>query len=137
GTPADARIWYMANFSTYYVERECLAEFHFGRSQFARLAEAHPTAAGMAKRFRQLGFPYLLSTGAIAEQYVSTTGYFDLPAGTWAEFKRLLATRADVAWQTESYTLYRLGRPHAARTLPDLPLYEAVAFRQVGQRPRR
>ena len=35
--PRNARILYASNFSTYYVERECLADFFFGTSQLTKL----------------------------------------------------------------------------------------------------
>lgn len=131
-TPPGARIWYLSNFSTYYVQRECVADFHFGRSRFTEFALARPTAEGMAKGFRQRGFDYLLSTGHEAAQYLDIPGYFDLPDRTWAEFRRLLATRAEVAWQSDTYVLFRLTRtPRPARPLPAFPLLEAIAFRRA------
>jgi 4-amino-4-deoxy-L-arabinose transferase-like glycosyltransferase len=124
--PRGERVWYLSNPFTYYVERECVADFHFGVSQFTRLAREARSAQGMAKRFRQLGFRWLLSTGPEVIQYSAFPDYFSLPEATWGEFKRLLATRAETAWQTEHFTLYRLGPAHPPRALPALPIREAL-----------
>jgi len=131
--PAGDRIWFLTHPFTYYVERECVADFHFGTSQFTRLARTAPTTNAMARRFRQLGFRWLLSTGANAAQYAAIPGYYDVPAGVPTALKRLLATRADAAWQTEHFTLYRLGPPHPPRPLPALPIFEALAWERADR----
>jgi tetratricopeptide (TPR) repeat protein len=131
--PGDGRVWFLSDPFTYYVERECAADFPFGTSQFTRLARAAPTAEAMAKRFRQLGFRWLLSTGGNATQYASIPGYYDVPTEVPVAFKRLLATRADAVWQSESYTLYRLGPPHLPRPLPTLPIFDALAWERADR----
>ena len=131
--PGGERIWYLSSPFTYYVDRECLADFHFGTSQFIRLARSAPTAEAMAKRFHQLGFRWLLSTGSVVEQYLHIPGYFDLPEPTWREFKQLLATRAEAEWQTEHFTLYRLGPVHSPRTLPVLPIRESLWWNRADK----
>ncbi|MEK7475322.1 MAG: tetratricopeptide repeat protein [Candidatus Coatesbacteria bacterium] len=131
--PAGERIWFLTHPFTYYVDRECVADFHFGTSQFTRLARSAPTAGAMARRFRQLGVRWLLSTGGNATQYASIPGYYDVPAGVPEALKRLLATRSDAVWQTESFTLYRLGRAHPPRPLPALPIFEALAWERADR----
>ena len=126
--PRNARILYASNFSTYYVERECLADFFFGTSQLTKLLKMAPDDAGFARELKRRGIGWILSTGTLAAQYRGVSGFFDLPEGKWREFKRFLATRTEVDWQTEYYILYRVGSWHPSRPLPSLPVYEAMAF---------
>jgi len=126
--PAGDRIWFVSDFSTYYVRRECLADFHFGRSQFTRLMAEAPTAEALAVRLRQRGFRWICSTGQLQAQYLGTAGYFDAPPAAWGELKRFLTTRTDVAFEAENYTVFRVVRPHVPRPLPDLPVATTLAF---------
>jgi len=54
--------------------------------------------------------------------------YFDLPPARWRVWKLLLATRTDVSWQTEYFTLFRVVDPHPPRTLPALPVVETLHY---------
>lgn len=126
--PPEDRIWFVSDFSTYYVRRECLADFHFGRSQFTRLLSEAPTADAFAIRLRQRGFRWICSTGQLQAQYLGTPGYFDAKPSAWSELKRFLSTRTEVAFQAENYTVFRVGQPHASRPLPDLPVATTLAF---------
>ena len=92
------------------------------------LREGRP-AEGQAKRLRQLGISWLLSTGTGAVQYADIPGFFDAPATAWREWRRLFAERTEAVWQTHEYTLYRVTARHAPRPLPALPVYEALALR--------
>jgi len=131
--PHDARILYLCHFSTYFVERECIADFHFGQAQITRIIRQGRTAEGIHEKLRQLGVRWLLSTGTGAAQYITIPGFFDVPEGGWREMKRLLAERTEVVWQTNEYTLFRLGPPHAPWPLPALPVYEALQFHEADQ----
>jgi Flp pilus assembly protein TadD len=126
--PRGDRILYACNFCTYYVERECIADFHFDRAHITKLIRESGTAEELAKSLKRRGIGWILSTGTLAAQYGHIPGFFGLTENQWREFKRFLATRASAEWQTEEYVLYRIGRPHAPRTLPALPVYEALAY---------
>ena len=131
--PQHARILYLSHFSTYFVERECIADFHFGQAHITRIIRQGRTAQGISKQLRQLGIRWLLSTGTGAVQYMQIPGFFDVPEGGWREMKRLLAEQTKVIWQTNEYTLFRLGQPHLPRPLPALPVYEALKFHKADQ----
>jgi tetratricopeptide (TPR) repeat protein len=126
--PRGARILYASNFSTYYVERECLADFFFGTAHLTKLLNKTPDSAGFARELKRRGIGWILSTGTLAAQYRGVPGFFGLPEGKWREFKRFLATRTVAEWQSEYYTLYRVVPEHAALPLPSLPVLEALAF---------
>jgi len=130
-TPKNARIMFLCHFSTYYFERECMADFHFGTAQITKILLERRTAPEIDKRLRQTGFRWLLSTGPGAAQYLYLPGYFGVPPAVWAEWKLLLSERAEAVWQTDNYTLYRLCPRHAPRPLPALPVFEAIEFEKV------
>ncbi|GAG30472.1 unnamed protein product, partial [marine sediment metagenome] len=65
--------------------------------------------------------------------YRHIPGYFDLTATEWREFKRFLASRTEVAWQTDGYVLFRIVRPHPPRPLPALPIYDALAYAEADR----
>jgi tetratricopeptide (TPR) repeat protein len=126
--PRQERVWFVSDFSTYFVQRECLADFHFGRSRFTQLLEEAPTADALARRLRQRGFRWICSTGALQAQYLFMPSYYAAPPAVWGQLKQFLATRTDVAFQSENYTLFRIGPPHAPRPLPDLPVVSTLAY---------
>jgi len=132
-TPSNARIMFLCHFSTYYVERECIADFHYGTSRITKILLERRTAPEIDKKLRQIGFRWLLSTGPGAGQYLKIPGYFDVPIGIWKEWKRLLSERAEAVWQTDNYTLYRLGQRHEPRPLPALPVFEAIEFQKADE----
>ncbi|MEK7764964.1 MAG: hypothetical protein AAB368_01890, partial [bacterium] len=131
--PPAERVMLLCHFNSYYIERECLGDFHFGSAQGVKVIRAGRTADGIRKRLRQLGVRWLLSLGPMAEQYADIPGFFDVPPGGWAAWKRFLATGTRAEWQTVLLTLYRVGPPHVPRSLPSLPMLEALAFRQADK----
>lgn len=132
-TPKDARIMFLNNFSTYYFERQCIADFFFGKAQMTRILNERRTAPEIKKRMRQIGFRWILSTDQGVAQYFGIPGYFDVPAGVWREWKILLSEHAEAVWQTDNYILYRLGKKHAPRPLPAMPIFQAIEFREADQ----
>jgi hypothetical protein len=38
--PPDARLMYLCHFNSYYVERECVNDFHFGRARIVDMIRA-------------------------------------------------------------------------------------------------
>jgi len=131
--PPGARVMYLSHFNSYYVERECVCDLPFGRAHLVRMVREEPTAAGMAKRLRQLGIGWLVSTGTLALEYGEPAGFTAISESGWEEFKRLLVTRAEVQWQTDGLTLYRLGRTHSPRPIPSLPILEALIFAEADR----
>lgn len=131
--PPDARILYVSHFSTYYVERECLADFHFAKAHLTRLLEHSRTAPDLALALKRRGIGWILSTGTLAAGYRHIPGYFDLPADRWRVWKEFLMTRTEVPWQTEHYTLFRVVNPHPLRPVPALPVYETLAYNDADE----
>lgn len=129
--PRSDRVLFASYFHSYYVERECLTDFHIGRGVITRLLRENPSPGALRRRFRQLGIGWILSTGHLANQFAHMPGYYDAPPEAWAAFKELLATRSEVAWQTNYFTLFRLGPRHAPAPLPAFPVYEVLAYRQA------
>jgi tetratricopeptide (TPR) repeat protein len=125
----EERVLWLCHFNTYYANRECIADFHFGTAHLTRILREAPTAPGIAKRLRQRGIDWLLSTGTGAVQYADIPGFFDVPDAGWRAWRRMLAERTEPVWQTCEYTLFRVTPPHAVRSLPALPVYEALALR--------
>jgi tetratricopeptide (TPR) repeat protein len=130
-TPKDARIMFLCHFSTYYYERVCLADFHYGTGQITKLLRERQTAPEIGKRLRQTGFRWLLSVGPGAAAYLKIPGYFSVPDAAWREWKIMLSRHAEAAWQTDNFTLYRLGPAHRPRPLPVLPVFESIEFEKV------
>ncbi len=126
--PPQARIMCLCNFSTYYIERECVAEFRFGRSRIARIIREGGSAMRIGVKLRQRGIRWLLSSRSGTAAYVGLPGFFDVPAGGWRAFRDLLSRRGYAVWQTEGFVLFRLGREHEPRPLPVLPVYESIVF---------
>jgi tetratricopeptide (TPR) repeat protein len=126
--PASGRVLVMCNFTTYYYERECLAEFHYGQSRLTRFIREGGDAGGIALVLKRRGVEWLLASGSTVHQYLRIPGYFDVPPPGWEEFKRFLAERTDVVWQTDNYVLFRVVRRHRARPLPVLPVRETIGF---------
>ncbi len=126
--PKGDRVLYACNFSTYYVERECLADFHYDQAHLTRLLRKAGTAEELALTLKRLGIRWILSTGTLAAQYKHIPGFFDLTTKHWREFKHFLATRAEADWQTDEYTLYRMTSLHPPRPLPALPVYDALVY---------
>ena len=131
--PSDARIMYLSHFNSYYVERECLNDFHFGRARLTEMLSEHPSVDGLSKRLRQLGVGWLLSTGGLARQYSRVPGYFDLSAREWLVLKGLLETRSEPAWQTDGLTLYKMSSPHPAHSIPSLPIADGTMLTSVDE----
>jgi len=129
--PRGGKVLFLCDFSTYYVERECVADFRFGRAKLTTLVESAPTAAGLAKRLRQKGIGWLLFTGPHASQFKDLPGYYDLGETGWREFRNFMATRTEVEWQTENYWLFRVTRTHPPYPLAAFPVYESLAFREA------
>jgi len=121
--PRNARIMFLSHFSTYYYERECIADFHYGTSHLAEILRENRTAEDMDKRLRQLGIRWLLDIWTGPNQYGKIPGYYDVPPGVPEQFKRFIAERGEAVWLMDNFTLFRLGRRHAARPLPSLPVY--------------
>lgn len=127
------RILYLCHFNTYHVERECLADFHFGTAHVTRIIRKGRTASGMDRELKRRGIRWLLSTGTGAAQYAGIPGFFDVPPRGWREFKEMLCTYGQVSWQSDEYTLYRLGSRHPWQRLPAFPVYEALVFREADR----
>jgi hypothetical protein len=126
--PPGDRVLYLCNFVSYYVERECITDFHFGRARITDIIREGRDAEGIARQLRRRGIGWLLLTGSGAAGYRHIHGYFDVPEGSWAEWKRMLKERTEAAWQTNYYVLMRLTGPHDPRPLPVLPVCEALEF---------
>ena len=129
--PRGGRVLFLCDFSTYYVERECVADFRFGKAKLSTLGESAPTAAGLARRLKQKGLRWLLFTGPHSSQFKDLPGYYNLGEAGWREFREFMATRTEVAWQTENYWLFRITRPHPPYPLAAFPVYESLAFRDA------
>jgi hypothetical protein len=126
--PPGDRILFLCHFSSYYVERECITDVHFGRAKITDIIREGRDADGIARRLRQRGIGWLLLTGTGAAIYRHVPGFFDVPDGGWEEWKRMLERRTGVAWQTNYYVLLRVTPPHEPRPLAVLPVYEALEF---------
>jgi len=126
--PKSARILYICQHSTWYLDRECIADFHYWESNLTRIISTGRNEEGIAKRFRQLGVGWILSTMGRAEMYAKIPGYFAVPPGGWEQFKSFLSRRCETAWQTDFQVVYRIGRPHAPRPIPCLPVFEDLYF---------
>ncbi len=126
--PPQDRILFVEHFTSYYFDRECITNVHFGKGRMTAVLHEYRTQEGVARRLRQLGIKWILSTGRVAQSFARTPGYFEAPAESWIAFKRFLATRAVPAFQTDYFTLYRLGLAHSERPLPGLPPYDAFSF---------
>lgn len=126
--PRGDRIMFLSHFSSYYFERECIAEFHYGRARITRLVNDNPTAEAMDRRLRQQGIRWLLDVWGGPLQYTYINGFYAATGESIGEFKRLLSERAEPVWQGDKYTLYRLGRRHAPRPLPSLPVWGWTAL---------
>ena len=131
--PREDRILFLCHFSSYYVERECITDVHFGRARVTDIIREGRTADGIARQLRRRGIGWLLLTGTGAAIYRHVPGYFDVPDGAWAEWKRMLEERTEVAWQTNYYVLMRMTAPHAPRPLAVLPVYEALEFAKADE----
>jgi len=125
--PAD-RVLVASHFSTYYLERECLADYHTGRTRLASILAEGRTARGIAKRLRQLGIRWLLFTAPGVAEFAKVPGAWEVPAGGWEALAVVLRERSEAVWQTDWFTLLRIGASHPSRPLPVLPAYETIAF---------
>ena len=92
--PPGDRILHLCNFSTYYMERECIADFRFGSAHIARFIRDGLDAEGIYRKLRQRGVRWLLHASISTRQYLNIPGFFDVPVRGWAEFKKLLTRRA-------------------------------------------
>jgi hypothetical protein len=135
-TPESARILAVCQHSTWYFDRECLADFHYWESNLTRIISAGRTEEGMAKRFKQLGIGWIYSMSR-TELYIHLPGYFSVPPDGWRRFKSFLETRCEVAFQTNNQVIYRIGRPHPPRRIPNLPIYEDLYFMKADQDGRK
>ncbi|MEK7475611.1 MAG: hypothetical protein AAB152_08255 [Candidatus Coatesbacteria bacterium] len=125
--PADGRILAVCLVHTYYLEREALADVHYGTAHVTRIVAEGRTEAGIARRVRQLGIGWVLASGSVCAEYAHVPGYFDAPATAWAAWRGFLATRAEAVRQTDGLVLYRIGRSHAPRFLPSAPPLDVLA----------
>ncbi len=130
--PADGRVLVTSHFITYHTGRECLADWHAGRSRLVRLIAGARDPEDIRRAFRRAGVGWQLFTGPGCEGYLDTPGYYDAPVAAWAAYGRFLATRSRVAWQTEGYALLsfelRAGAARAPGPVPYLPGRETAAF---------
>ena len=129
--PKSARVLYVCQHSTWYFDRECMADYHYWESNLTRIISAGKTEAGIARRFRQLGINWILSTTGRIESYEKIPGYFDVPPDGWVRFKSFLETRCEVAWQTDFQVIFHIGRPHPPKRLASLPVFEDLYFRDA------
>ncbi len=132
-TPASARILQVANFSSYFIERECISDFHFGRAHITKIIRDAGSPDEIGRRFKRLGIRWLLHSSSGIRQYLRIPGFFDVPERDWAIFKEFLATRTRIAWQTDGYTLSCMDRNGAPRPCPDFPAYETIRFHRADQ----
>jgi hypothetical protein len=125
--PPDGRILAVCLIHTYYLEREALADVHYGTAHVTRIVAEGRTEAGIARRMRRLGIGWVLASESVCTEYARVPGFFDAPPGGWDTWRRFLATRTDAVWQTDGFVLYRVGRRHAARPLPSAPPGDVLA----------
>jgi len=125
--PRDGRILAVCLIHTYYLEREALADVHYGTAHVTRVVEAGRTEGGIARRMRQLGLGWVLAAEGVCAEYAATPGYFAAPRPGWNAWIRFLAARAEPVWQTDGFVLYRVGRRHAARAVPAAPPVDMLA----------
>jgi tetratricopeptide (TPR) repeat protein len=131
--PPGERVLVVSHFSTYYVERECLADYHTGRTRLAVILAEGRTAPGIARRLRQLGIRWLLFTAPGVADFAKVPGAWEVPAGAWEGFARYVRECGETVWQTDWFALLRFGAPHAPRPLPVLPAYETLAFAEADR----
>ena len=131
--PRDDRVLVVSHFSTYYIDRECLGDFHTGRTKLAAILAEGRTAPGIARRLRQLGVRWLLFTGPGVMTFAKVPGAWDVPEGAWDGFARVMRERSQAVWQTDWFALFRLGAARAPRPLPALPAYETLAFAEADR----
>jgi len=129
--PRDARVLYACHFSSYYVERECLTDFHFGQALVTKLLNRAASPRGIARLLRQRGIGYILDTQSGVPGYTDVPGFFRVPDGRWAVWKDFLTRRSEVVWQTEDITVSRVTPPHAPRLLPNLPVFSVLSFERA------
>lgn len=129
--PRTDRLLYLSHFNSYYVERECVNDLRSSPQHLKAFLRSGTTAAGLAKQLREAGIHWIVSTGSLAREYSGVPGYFAMSPAEWSTVKDTLATRAEAVWQTDGLTLYRMGRPHARRALPDFPVLEAISTEEI------
>ncbi|MEK7475363.1 MAG: glycosyltransferase family 39 protein [Candidatus Coatesbacteria bacterium] len=127
------RVLVVSHFSTYYIDRECLADYHTGRTRLAVILAEGRNAQGIARRLRQLGIRWLLFTAPGVADFAKVPGAWEVPPGAWEGFAGCLRERGDTIWQTDWFALIRFGAPHAPRPLPVLPAYETLAFAEADR----